>query len=280
MGIFGQSINLAASLAFADLFKKKKVPEKKNFEQRPKLMHNLKEPATIGNLKCDVIIDKEISFDSEVTENPVEDGFAVADHVSRKPINLKITVLFTPTPVTHYEKEKNYQNRLNEVLTELQKIYKKGEPVKITTVDAIYKDMLMITAPLPRNVENGYCYSAQLSFVQVRRVSQKTEALPNSSSKGKNGATETDAGQAAQDEIGVETVENTSQKQVNVAIIAKGQGGNFSTGLEQKSKIVKNSLLNTLKRSAINTVINKIGSKVVGKSSMIGKLSKVSGGWL
>ncbi len=223
------AINVGLSIGLNELLKKtkKKVTEQKKMEQRPKLTYDLKEAATIGDLKCDVVVERELTFASEVTENPVEDGFAVADHVSRKPLTLNMTVLFTPTPVTWFKEGENYQNRL----TELQKIYKKGEPVTIKLVDAIYKEMLMTNAPLPRNVENGYCYSVQISFVQVRRVNQKTESLPNASqdAAGKNGATETDGGKAETEEIGtgITVIDNTATTEINTANISKGQAGDI-----------------------------------------------------
>ena len=128
MSILGQSVNVAASVAFANLFKKKKIPEQKKIESRPKIKPDLKSPATIGDLECDAVIEREINFESSVTENPVEDGFAVADHVTRQPIKLNLTVIFTPTPVTWFKEGTNYQNRLNEVLNSLQKIYQKITP--------------------------------------------------------------------------------------------------------------------------------------------------------
>ena len=116
MGILGQSVNVAASVAFANLFKKKTVTEQKKMESKPKLTHDLKSPATIGDLECDIVVEREINFESSVTENPVEDGFSVADHVTRQPVKLNMTVLFTPTPVTWFKEGTNYQNRLSEVL--------------------------------------------------------------------------------------------------------------------------------------------------------------------
>lgn len=257
------AINVALSIGLSELLKKKKAVEQKRMEQRPKLTYDLKEAATIGDLKCDVVVERELTFASEVTENPVEDGFAVADHVSRKPLTLNMTVLFTPTPVTWFKEGENYQNRLTEVLTELQKIYKKGEPVTIKLVDAIYKEMLMTNAPLPRNVENGYCYSVQISFVQVRRVNQKTESLPNASADaaGKNGATETDGGKAETEEIGtgITVVNNTATTEINTANISKGQAGDIKTGMEQKSKTVADALKKCFIRSLMNELINRIG---------------------
>ena len=68
----------------------------------PKITRDITEPATIADLKVDVVLSKETTFDSEVTQYPVEDGFPVADHVTRNPMQLTMEVVCTPTPVTFF----------------------------------------------------------------------------------------------------------------------------------------------------------------------------------
>lgn len=180
------------------------------------------QPAKIGDyLTVDVVMSRETNFDSEVTEYPVEDGFPIADHVVRKPMRLSMDVVFTPTPVTWGNSFLGGRT-LNAVTNMLMQIYQKGEPVKITLVDAIYTDMVMTSAPLPRNVENGYCYRCQLEFTHVRRVVQRTEDVPEeyaaNDAAGKAGTTEKDGGAAAQTEIG------TGLQTVNVSAGSAGGG--------------------------------------------------------
>ena len=231
----------------------------------PKIMYDLKEPATIGDLKIDVIIDRETTFDSEVTEHPVEDGFSIADHVVRKPIALTMNVLFTPTPVTWSELLGVSQNRMMEVVNSLQEIYRKGEPVTVTTVDAIYPDMMMTHAPLPRNVENGYCYSMQIDFVQIRRAKAKTEALPEGNTaetaEGKAGETEKDAGQASQEEIGtgVTMIENDAVIEVDTTRIGKGQTGDIATGKEQEANSAARALWECLGMRVASAILSEMG---------------------
>ena len=59
-------------------------------------------PATIGDLQCDCIVDHVTSFDSDVTEHPIEGGFVIADHVARSPMKLSLTAIITPTPVSYF----------------------------------------------------------------------------------------------------------------------------------------------------------------------------------
>ncbi|WP_301860195.1 phage baseplate protein, partial [uncultured Megasphaera sp.] len=182
------------------------------------ILPNVTEPAQIGPyLTVDVVMSRETKFDSEVSEYPVEDGFPIADHVTRKPMTLSLDVVFTPTPVTHMQRFIGAHS-LNSVTNTLMQIYQAGEPVTIKMVDAIYTDMVMTSAPLPKNVDNGYCYRCQLEFTHVRRVVQRTEDVPEeyaqNDAAGKAGTTEKDGGAAFTSNIGtgLQTVEPGSRR--------------------------------------------------------------------
>lgn len=172
------------------------------------ILPKLTQPAQIGDmLECDVILSRVTTFESEVTQFPVEDGFSISDHCIRKPMKLTLEVLFTPTPVTWFLAALGgSRHSLNRVIDAVMDIWKKGEPVTIKLVDAIYTDMVMTSAPMPRRTEDGYCYKAILEFQHVRRVTQRTEDIPedgcNADAKGKAGQTGKDGGMAATEEIG------------------------------------------------------------------------------
>lgn len=172
------------------------------------ILPKLTQPAQIGDmLECDVILSRTTTFESEVTQFPVEDGFSISDHCIRKPMKLTLEVLFTPTPVTWFLAALGgSRHSLNRVIDAVMDIWKKGEPVTIKLVDAIYTDMVMTSAPMPRRTEDGYCYKAILEFQHVRRVTQRTEDIPedgcNADAKGKAGQTGKDGGMAATEEIG------------------------------------------------------------------------------
>ena len=145
------------------------------------------------NLFVDVVLSRESALESEVTENPVEDGFVIADHVRRKPLSLAMECIFTPTPVS-FDAKGTPSFRMNSVANEIMRIYKAGDPVTIKTPDAIYKDMVMLTSPLVRSVQNGLCYRMQMTFKHVRIVNQRKEDIPaegtSDEAAGKAGATE------------------------------------------------------------------------------------------
>lgn len=170
------------------------------------IIKHLSAPAQIGELTVDVLLSREHTYDSEVTEYPVETGFVISDHVSRKAPTLKLEVVFTPTPVTWGGMFSANDNRLQEVQKAIQDIYKKAEPVTIKLPDAIWNNMVMTSAPLARTVQDGICYRMELNFTQIIVVQQKTEEISEDDSsadaKGMAGKTEYDAGPAQTIEIG------------------------------------------------------------------------------
>ncbi|WP_314625428.1 phage baseplate protein [uncultured Selenomonas sp.] len=215
-------------------------------QQKARLIHT--EQTQIGeNLLVDVVLSRETAFESEVTENPVEDGFVVADHVRRRPLTLSMECVFTPTPVT-FDAVGNPGFRMNNVADEIMKIYKAGEPVEIKTPDAIYKNMVMLTSPLVRNVQNGFCYRMQMTFKHVRMVNQRKEDIPaddaSDEASGKAGATETDGGVANETDIGTGMTSRGGKAVPEVATdsVDRNCSGDYQTGNEMTANVAALSI--------------------------------------
>lgn len=210
-------------------------------EIRNFLSHELT-PVTFGNVTIDALLDYETRFESDVTSNPVEDGFPVADHVTRKPIELSITAVFTPSALHGAN-----PNRLQEVLAAIQMIYRAGEPVTVALRSAIYENMVLVSAPLPRTVQDGVCYKCRLNFVQVRRVTQRTEDVPEDTASeeaaGSAGASEQDAGTASQTEIGTGVIVASNIDTTGADYTA---AGSIQSGKEITAQKAANALKNTL----------------------------------
>lgn len=226
-----------------------------NLNTIPVIPKQLVAPCTIGdNLQIDVLKDYEVTFESEVTENPVETGFVVADHVIRKPLTLRLTAIFTPTPVTFLKILGGLPNanRLQEVASELARIYQNADPVTVKLHDAIYDNMVMTTAPLKRNVQDGICYQMELNFKHVVVVEQRTEKIPEeyaaNDAQGKAGRTESDAGTAEQKDIGtgMTTIANTATVDIVSLMSDYLVNGDINTGLEVTASIAAASIASSI----------------------------------
>lgn len=196
-------------------------------------------PATIGTLQVDCIVDHTTTFSSKVTEHPIEGGFVIADHVAREAMKLSLTAIITPTPVSYFRIMGGANpDRLSGASAYFEQLHLKGEPITIVLPDAIYENMVMTSCPLPRNVENGFCYKLALDFVHVTIVDQKTESVPeqkaSGDAKGKAGATGTDAGASSQVNIGTGLTVRSNKKylSLNTNQIDLRNLGQIQTGIE------------------------------------------------
>ena len=196
-------------------------------------------PATIGKLQCDCIVEHTTEFNSSVTEHPIEGGFVIADHVAREPMKLSLTAIITPTPVSYFRiMGGSNPDRLGEAASYLEQVHLAGEPITIVLPDGIYDSMVMTSCPLPRNVQDGFCYRLALEFTHVTIVSQKTEEIPEQNASGdavgKAGATGTDAGASSQVNIGTGLTVRDNKKYLalNTNQIDLRNLGQIQTGIE------------------------------------------------
>lgn len=203
------------------------------------LTYNTIVPATIGDLQVDCVVDHVTSFDSQVTEHPIEGGFVIADHVARQAMKLSVTVIITPTPVSYFRiMGGSNPDRLGEASAYFEQVHLNGEPITIVLPDRICENMVMTSCPLPRNVQNGFCYRLGLEFTHVTIVSQKTEEIPEQNASGdavgKAGATGTDAGASAQVNIGTGLIVRDNKKYLalNTNQIDLRNLGQIQTGIE------------------------------------------------
>ena len=196
-------------------------------------------PATIGTLQCDCIVDHVTNFNAQVTEHPIEGGFVIADHVARQAMKLSLTAIITPTPVSYFRvMGGSNPDKLSEAASYFEQLHLAGEPITIVLPSGIYNDMIMTSCPLPRNVQDGFCYKLALEFTHVMIVSQKTEEIPEQNAsggaKGKAGATGTDAGASSQVNIGTGLVVRDNKKYLalNTNQIDLRNLGQIHTGIE------------------------------------------------
>lgn len=203
------------------------------------MTYNTIVPATIGTLQCDCIVEHTTEFNSSVTEHPIEGGFVIADHVAREPMKLSLTAIITPTPVSYFRiMGGSNPDRLGEAASYLEQVHLAGEPITIVLPDGIYDSMVMTSCPLPRNVQDGFCYRLALEFTHVTIVSQKTEEIPEQNASGdavgKAGATGTDAGASSQVNIGTGLTVRDNKKYLalNTNQIDLRNLGQIQTGIE------------------------------------------------
>ncbi len=162
------------------------------------------DPSSVGQIEFDVLVSHETTLASEVTENPVEDGFPVSDHIICRPVRLSIIASVSNTPVTWYERLGNDPARKDDARSALLEIYKSRQPVTVILHDNIYENMVMNDCKIGGDKEDGRILKVPMEFTQVRKVEVKTAEIPEEYAalgvSGKAGTTEAEAGAAKQEE--------------------------------------------------------------------------------
>lgn len=152
------------------------------------------QPTNINGIEFDALVTYGRSYEAEIPEYPVEDGYSVADTIIVKPMTIDITAMISAAPVTFYRKHGAGRERVEEIAKQLEELYEKRELVTVTTYRGIYRDMAIESMTLPYSVDTGTSMQVTMKLKKVTRVSSKTTSIP--ASYGKSGESGANAGTA------------------------------------------------------------------------------------
>lgn len=169
-------------------------------------------PTMFDDFEMDVVQEFKTDYSLEITDNPVETGFRIADHTIKRPTKLNLTVIFTPTNVTWDTRRGGAElSRLVDVENQFKLIRDTGEVGTVVTQNNIYENMMLNSASLVRD-NKGYKITANLEFTEVTIVSTRTAVIPEEyasmASQAQAGQTDTDAGTAETSNITADTNTN------------------------------------------------------------------------
>ena len=187
-----------------------------------------------GSIELDANLEEVHEWGAEATENPVEDGAPVSDHVIEKSDKLRIRGFVSDSPtsdtvvtrITGIYNGKTIANRTQTVFDALQTLIKAKEPIVVYTKHRIYDDMVLTGVNIPRSPGVGEAIEFTAEFVHIRKVSTQTVEVPSGISKKKDGK----AGKATQnktkpqDKDGVKQAEEKKPKDLVKLGIEFGKG--------------------------------------------------------
>lgn len=137
-------------------------------------------PASINGIKFDAIITRDRSYEADVPEYPVEDGFYVSDAILKKPYQLNVTAFISDTPVTWRKELGRTKGRLQRTLNQLEKLYFSGQVVTFVTSSKVYSSMAITSLTVPETAEMGNAVEVQFTLKQIRVTKAKTVTIPSS----------------------------------------------------------------------------------------------------
>jgi hypothetical protein len=159
---------------------------------------NRKKRAKIGAIAIDCVIDEVHSYENEITQFPVEDGSQVADNRRPLPIRLRMSGIFSDTPVRVIEQGDstqflNREDGTGKSQTQFNEILKiAGFPTEgnseglkdtfglITVVTGlrVYQNMAIASVNWPRSAQTGRSLRFNIDLVEIKQAKINFIDLP------------------------------------------------------------------------------------------------------
>lgn len=136
--------------------------------------------ASINGYEIDAIVTEDHSFDSDVTDLPVETGADITDNARAKPIMISLDCVVSDTPIGRMVDVRNTETADDDA--ELQflpsddayyrmiAIRNAREPVTLETSLGVFPNMMMTSMVVPRNAQNGEALRFRVTFKEIRLV--------------------------------------------------------------------------------------------------------------
>lgn len=149
-----------------------------------------------SELIFDVVESEEINLENEVTENPVEKGSDVSDHVRKKPTGIRLVAdvsntALAPPVESAYEPTQGRFKPLgvlertrpgDDARTTLERIHEEGLPVELflgtDEFGRSYPNMELATVGFSRDQRTGDIVRFSLTFKEIRIVESQVVAAP------------------------------------------------------------------------------------------------------
>jgi hypothetical protein len=149
--------------------------------------------ARIGSITLDAAISEQHQAEVEVTDNPVEEGIAITDHVRPKPEVLTIEGIVTNTPLPadadaqadlqqvetvtptgeslKISSRSSYKvGRAENAYQDLLTLKDSGKTVQVVTGLRTYDNMLMTSLSVPRDAKTGQAVRFTATFREIKIV--------------------------------------------------------------------------------------------------------------
>lgn len=150
-------------------------------KQRPNKIFN-----DFTSIDLDAVLDEQHEWKNEVTQNPVETGAPITDHVIEHADKLKIHGTVTNHPMKSVlDTAKDIYNgvktvpRLQTTFDALRELHEAQELVTVYTRYKIYQNMMIESISIPRNSKIGEEIQFTMELVKVRFASTQLVDLPD-----------------------------------------------------------------------------------------------------
>lgn len=113
---------------------------------------------------ADLTLEESHERSAEVTENPVESGAVVTDHVITNPERLRLEGFVTDAPAAVFASD---AGRTQGAFETLEQAWREREPLTVVTGRKTYTDMVIVRLDMPRNRPASMRFVIELQAVTI-----------------------------------------------------------------------------------------------------------------
>lgn len=120
---------------------------------------------------------------ADVTENPVEKGAKISDHIRPHPMHFKVAGIIVAAPIVRpspffYDVPEVDPSRTKKAYTALQAAWKAADVVEVQTDLEVYKNLAIKSLNFPQDANTGKDLYFTIDFKEVIYVSSQTVKVP------------------------------------------------------------------------------------------------------
>jgi hypothetical protein len=198
---------------------------------------------SIGGFKIDAFLSETYQFTNEVTDVPVEEGVNITDHVVEKADVIQVSAFIGQTEFTAYDGDvpDNLQSltdldkssRIMKAYRELKRMKSARLPVTVVLGLDTFKDMIITSFNIGRDVETGADLSFDMTFNELKVIRSQTveinasQVAPNTSATDQAAPT-SNMGTAAKEDAPFGT---DIWEKANANVDAMGISGSYVGGI-------------------------------------------------
>jgi len=139
-----------------------------------------------ASFEVDAVLSETHNFSRQVTDNKVENGSPIADHIIKNPVTLEIQAIVTDAPIKGIIEgiSDAVDNLLggskytNDCFGALYQLYEYQGYMTVYTQYKTYPKMVIESISIPRDPKDGEALVFTISMKQIRIVSSATTKLP------------------------------------------------------------------------------------------------------
>lgn len=118
---------------------------------------------SIAGIVLDAVLTEDHTYNSRVTNYPIEKGLIISDHIINEPDVLHITGVISDTPINVLAPFNNSINAFNQLV----QIHNRRERITVVTGIKVYTDMVITSLNVPRNIQSGQSLTFVLDMQKV-----------------------------------------------------------------------------------------------------------------